>query len=93
MRVDPHISGSVATQTRGLDGYLTNHETALLVEPGNYLDLRKAIRVLLEDPGYRMQLARRAFDAAGRRTAEDYIARVKALVLDATEDEVAASPR
>jgi glycosyltransferase involved in cell wall biosynthesis len=71
----------VATMTKGLEGYLTHDETALLVEPGNYLAVREAVEYLREHPERQTQLAERAFNDARERTMEDYLVQVRQFVL------------
>jgi len=62
----------VATNVVGLDGYLSNNETALLVDPGDPLAMREAVEHLLAHPDDRRRLAMRAFELAKDRTFERY---------------------
>jgi hypothetical protein len=63
----------IATGTRGLDGYLVDGETALVVPPGDALALRSAVERLLADPAERERLRRRAFACSQRWTGQDYL--------------------
>ena len=71
----------VATGIRGLDGYLADGETALVVNPGDSLAMRGAVEGLLFRPDARRELATRAFERAAARTFERYLADVRSLVL------------
>jgi len=70
----------VASKVIGLEGYLVDNETALLVPPGDHLAMRAAVERLLADVAERQRLAARAFEIARDRTFEGYLATLKAMV-------------
>lgn len=71
----------IATRVKGLEGYLVHDETAVLVEPGDHVGLRDAVEQLLANPDARRRLAQTAFQLAGQRTVEQYLAQIRRLVL------------
>lgn len=75
----------VATRVRGLDGYVIDNETALLVEPGDYLGMRNAIEHLLLHEDERRRLATNAFERAGAWTYEQYFSAISAFIVDCLE--------
>jgi glycosyltransferase involved in cell wall biosynthesis len=70
----------VATAIKGIEGYIDDGETGLLVPPGDVSLLRTAVNRLLADAPYRRALARNAFDRAANHTREDYIERIGLLI-------------
>lgn len=62
----------VATNVAGLEGYLFDKETALLVNPGDFLAMRQAVARLLAQPEERCRLAMKAFELSKHRTFEAY---------------------
>lgn len=72
----------VATRVRGLEGYVIDGESGILVEPGDWRGLRAAIEGLLADRELRRQLRQTAFLQAGRWTYEQYFATMRKLVDD-----------
>jgi glycosyltransferase involved in cell wall biosynthesis len=70
----------VATAVKGIEGYIDDGETGLLVPPGNALLLRVAVNRLLSDATFRRALARNAFEQAAKFTREDYIERIGLLI-------------
>lgn len=82
----------VATKVRGLEGYATAGETALLVEPGDHRAMRQAIELLLSRADERERLARTAFERAGQWTAAAYYASLRALLLECLADVQHAAP-
>jgi glycosyltransferase involved in cell wall biosynthesis len=76
----------VATAVKGIEGYIDNGETGLLVPPGDALLLRKSVNRLLADASYRRALAKNAFDRAASHTREDYMEKIKRLVRDAVRE-------
>jgi hypothetical protein len=75
----------VATAVKGIEGYIDDGETGLLVPPADALLLRAAVNQLLADALYRGRLARNAFDEAATYTREDYMDKVECLVRKAVE--------
>ncbi len=71
----------VATQVRGLDGYLDPGVTALVVPTGDAPALRQAIDSLLNDPEQHDALRHRAHAAMQARSLPEYVERVRAFVL------------
>jgi len=63
----------VATSVKGIEGYIQDGNTGLLVPPGDTVRLRAAVNRLLADVKYRRVLARNAFDEAAKHTREDYM--------------------
>jgi len=78
----------VATAVKGIDGYIDNGETGLLVPPGDMFRLRAAVNRLLADAPYRRALARNAFDRAARHTREDYMEKIGLLIRSAVQRDV-----
>lgn len=76
----------VATRVRGLEGYVVDGETAILVEPGQPLAFREAIESLLADPDRRARISRQATEHAKQSDFEHYIAAIRALVEEAAEE-------
>ncbi len=70
----------VATAVKGIEGYIEEGETGLLVPPGDVLLLRAAVNRLLADAPYRRTLARNAFVRAANHTREDYLERIGLLI-------------
>jgi glycosyltransferase involved in cell wall biosynthesis len=70
----------VATAVKGIEGYIDDGETGLLVPPGDVFLLRAAVNRLLADAPYRRVLARNAFDRAANHTREDYMERIGLLI-------------
>lgn len=71
----------VASKVRGLESYVADGETGLLVEPGNPAALRAAIERLLGDPPLSSRLAKEAFERAGEHTTDEYREQIRALIL------------
>jgi glycosyltransferase involved in cell wall biosynthesis len=76
----------VATAVKGIEGYIDNGETGLLVPPGDALLLRAAVNQLLADAQCRRTLAKNAFDRAASHTREDYMEKIELLVRGAVRD-------
>ena len=70
----------VATRVSGLEGYLVDNETALLVEPGNHIAMRRAVERLLDEPHTRTRLATKAYELAKSRTFGRYLEEVEQLI-------------
>jgi glycosyltransferase involved in cell wall biosynthesis len=88
-RSSGHVRVSNATQTgtsivasavKGIEGYIEDGETGLLVPPGNVLLLRAAVNRLLVDVPFRRALARNAFTQAAKYTREDYMDKIGLLI-------------
>jgi hypothetical protein len=75
----------VATAVKGIEGYIDDGKTGLLVPPGNAIRLRAAVNRLLADIPYGLTLARNAFDQAANHTREDYMEKIGLLVRGAVE--------
>jgi len=75
----------VATAVKGIEGYIDDSETGLLVPPGDVFLLRAAVNRLLADDPYRRALAKNAFDRAANHTREDYLERIDLLVRRAVQ--------
>ena len=71
----------VASNVRGLDGYLEDGITAVAVPPGDAAALRKAIDRLLDDRQAYRSLRARAYEAMRSRSLEDYVARIRGMAL------------
>ena len=71
----------VASDVRGLDGYLEAGITAVAVPPGDALALRRAIDRLLGDRQAYRELRARAYEAMRSRSLEDYVSRIKLLAV------------
>lgn len=50
----------ICTRTRGLAPYLQDDQAILTVQPGNVVDLKKAIKFLLDNPDYAQEMAKKA---------------------------------
>lgn len=72
----------VATNVKGLAGYVTDQETALLVAPGDHRAMRQAIERLLVHPEERERLASTALEQANLWTSDSYFASLRALILE-----------
>jgi hypothetical protein len=70
----------VATAVKGIEGYIDDGETGLLVPPGDVSLLRAAVNRLLTDAPYRRSLAKNAFDRAANNTREDYMEKIGVLI-------------
>jgi glycosyltransferase involved in cell wall biosynthesis len=75
----------VATAVKGIEGYIDDGETGLLVPPGDALLLRAAVNRLLADAPYRRILARNAFDQAAKHTREIYMEKIDLLIRNAVQ--------
>jgi hypothetical protein len=75
----------VATAVKGIEGYIDDGKTGLLVPPGDATRLRAAVNRLLADIPYRRTLARNAFDQAANHTREDYMEKIGLLIQSAVE--------
>ena len=71
----------VASDVRGLDGYLEAGITAIAVPPGDAAALRCAIDRLLADRQAYRELRTRAYEAMRSRSLEDYVSRIRLLAL------------
>lgn len=71
----------VASDVRGLNGYLEDGITAIGVPPGDPTALRQAIDRLLEDRQAYCELRARAYQAMRSRSLEDYVIQIKELSL------------
>ena len=71
----------VASDVRGLDGYLEDGITAVCVAPGDAGALRHAIDRLMEDGQARRDLRARAYEAMRSRSLGDYVSQIKVLAL------------
>jgi glycosyltransferase involved in cell wall biosynthesis len=76
----------VATAVKGIEGYIDNGETGLLVPPGDALLLSAAVNQLLADAQCRRTLAKNAFDRAASHTREDYMEKIQMLVRGTVRD-------
>ncbi len=74
---------TVATRVRGLEGYAANGRNALLVEPGNAMDLRKRVDELLLHPERRFALAKRARKLSESRTESTFFHSIRTFVFGA----------
>jgi hypothetical protein len=74
-----------ATAVKGIEGYIDDGKTGLLVCPRDAARLRAAVNRLLADAPYRWSLARNAFDAAANHTREDYMERIGLLIRKAVQ--------
>lgn len=71
----------VVSNSRGIGDYVSDKETAWVVEPGNSLDLADAMNSLWHDAGLRRSLAEEGFRLAERSaTLDGYAARVSDFV-------------
>lgn len=73
----------VATKTKGLEGYVVDGETALLVGAGDAIALREAIELLLGDADQRERLRRGALAHSARSSFDDYMGKIRRLVDEA----------
>lgn len=71
----------VASDVRGLDGYLEDGITAIGVPPDDARALRHAIDRLIGDPAASRALRIRAYEAMRSRSLQDYVSRIKVLAL------------
>lgn len=71
----------VASDVRGLDGYLEDGITAVGVPPGDSIALRQAIDRLLGDRQAYRALRARAYEAMRSRSLENYVSRIKMLAI------------
>jgi glycosyltransferase involved in cell wall biosynthesis len=74
----------VATAVKGIEGYIDDGETGLLVPPGDAIRLRAAVNRLLVDIPYSRTLARNAFDRAANYTHEDFVDMIGLFIQRAT---------
>ena len=72
----------VCTRVKAIEDYVLDGETSIVVGEGDYLGLRGAVETLLKDADRRNTLARAAFDSAADQSREQYLEKVRALVLD-----------
>ena len=70
----------VASDVAGLEGYVADGETALLVAPGEATALRDALDRLLGDRELAERLRQAAWRRAARWTAGDYLDAVEELI-------------
>jgi glycosyltransferase involved in cell wall biosynthesis len=84
----------IATRSRGLQDYVVDGETALLVEPGDTAGLRAAIEHLLAHPGEVRRLGEngRAW-IEQRLTMDGYVAGLAAAVNEVMPGRLVAEPR
>jgi glycosyltransferase involved in cell wall biosynthesis len=75
----------VATAVKGIEGYIDDGKTGLLVPPGDAIRLRAAVNRLLADILYRRTLARNAFDQAANHTREHYMEKIDLIIRSAVE--------
>lgn len=83
LRVRDAISAGtpiVCTRVVGLEGYAIPDQTALVVEVGDHIALRREIDKLLSDPELRHTMAMRARQFARTRTPEIFTAAIRELV-------------
>jgi len=73
----------VATRVPGLDGYVEDGETAVLVPPADPRSLRAVIDDLLAHPQERERLRTAAFEGARHRTYREYFGQVRNLLEEA----------
>lgn len=71
----------IVCKVKGLEGYVVDGETGLVVEPGDPAALRAAIESLVADPQLGARLAENAFERASGHTSEKYIEQIRTLVL------------
>lgn len=71
----------VATDVSSLKDYIIQNETGVLVPPGDYVAMRKAVNNILANRKEGMRLAKNAFDRAGDFLREDYLQRIRWLVI------------
>jgi glycosyltransferase involved in cell wall biosynthesis len=79
----------VATAVKGIEGYIDDRKTGLLVPPGDAIALRAAVNRLLADISYSRMLARNAFDQAANHTREHYMEKIGVLIRSAVEQNTA----
>jgi glycosyltransferase involved in cell wall biosynthesis len=72
----------VASDVRGVEDYISSGETALLFPPGDARAARAAVNRLLNDPELAERLRRTAFERSQRRTRDEYLNRIWALIND-----------
>jgi len=76
----------IATDVKGIEGYLIHGETGILVLPGEPLKLRNAINALLSDLEKRKCLVNNAFREADKQTREDYLRCINKMVESFVKD-------
>jgi len=76
----------VATRILGLEGYIVQGETGILVEPGDWEGLRDAIEFMLQHPDKRQQFRSQAFKKAAKWTREDYFDSLRNMVKTVLEN-------
>jgi glycosyltransferase involved in cell wall biosynthesis len=72
----------VASRIEALADYVVPGETAVLVEPGVAVELRRAIEALLADAEERERMRNAALARAQGWTAEHYFERMRSLMLE-----------
>ena len=70
----------IVCKVKGLEGYVVDGETGLVVEPGDPVALRAAIESLVADPRLGARLAENAFERASGHTSEKYIEQIRTLI-------------
>ena len=70
----------IITSISGIEEYVIDGKTAIVVPPGNPMALRKAIQRLMEDPSLQSTLAKNAKDSAGKWTRSQYFNRLSELI-------------
>lgn len=63
----------IATRNSGLEEFLTNSETAIIVPPADPVTLRKEIQRVMENPDLQKSLAEKAFQDHKQWTMENYL--------------------
>jgi glycosyltransferase involved in cell wall biosynthesis len=74
----------VASAVKGIEGYIDDGETGLLVPPGDVFHLRAAVNRLLADAPYRQVLVQNAFDRAASYTYEDFVELIELFIKKST---------
>lgn len=75
-------AASVVTDRKGVGDYLTDGETALLVEPGNVEQLRDSIARLYDDTTFRSRISSNVYEYGERVLSEEQAGRNVTAVLD-----------
>ena len=70
----------VATNVKGLEGYLYNEQNAILVQPKDYIGLKLAINNLLLNENYSQALSQKAFEFAEKYMRNDYRIKIRKFV-------------